>query len=879
MANISDLTEAFAQIQFDIMREINSLYSLNYLSPKRGSDHNLQLNITGNTNSNASATVSVSFSAANFTSADYGLYVKHKEASGIYGITEGSECVVQNNDTLRAVSYWSDTVPHYEWSSSDPSVVQLESEEFGNATLRLAGSGTAIITVKDAGNYNYVKEGRNTTIAPAHAAAFVKMFRVQTDGTTALLTPYKAHLHTVTFDTDGGVPVPQPQQIENGGVAVQPAIAPAKQGYKFIGWYEGGTAWNFSGGIGTDVTLTAQWEEQTQWSVCELAASGIGKDSVLIAGRMAVEDAADYLRAVCYSTAIDPDLEGSHKIVEATDEAFTLQLKNLSPNTTYYMRGVAYKAGQDTIYGNNVAFTTRASNEYYVLRGWPPIATRKPSFVDVMVSVKDRDNKGADYLENDDFVVTENGDPLSSESNRYIRKMDAIPFKIKTVLMLDNSSSLGYRGIEQMKQAAVELVKNKSDKQEFAIFSFSENEKLEHSFTSDIHTLVQRISEIEMGHSSTCVYTSYERGMRWLNDYPEYSSKDSIQKSFFIMISDGDETTHKYSTSHLNAAVSARGSKTAYMIGLGQDLKTDRLTALASSSANYYKAENVNGLRSIFVRIQNDIIREANSFYNLTYQSAKQDIGAVKLRLSVNRNSNSSSNGYYEATFESTGFETALGGVYLNAYQKMPDVSTPNGRYGIGLPDNATSAQRRDTIEGVFSLPDEFALQAVTYWADVNPHYVWSTSDASVLTLDSLDIDKVALAFAGESDAVAVITVKDVANYDLVASGKARGMDSGYKDFFVRSLRVTRSSTGTTIQEIPDAQVLVYPNPTPDYLYIKGGIEVEQVRLLDMSGNVQYAANGKVDRIDLTGFASGVYILLIKSKQGVFQQKIVKLSR
>ena len=51
---------------------------------------------------------------------------------------------------------------------------------------------------------------------------------------------------TVTFDADGGTPVPEAQRVEEGKTAVAPSPAPTKTGFVFVCWSADGTnAYNF----------------------------------------------------------------------------------------------------------------------------------------------------------------------------------------------------------------------------------------------------------------------------------------------------------------------------------------------------------------------------------------------------------------------------------------------------------------------------------------------------------------------------------------------------------------------------------------------------------------------------------------------------------
>ncbi len=69
--------------------------------------------------------------------------------------------------------------------------------------------------------------------------------------------------YTVTFDSNGGSPV-NSQSILNGGKVAEPTEKPNKNGYTFVGWFDGDLAWDFSNNIVTsNVTLKAKWTLNT----------------------------------------------------------------------------------------------------------------------------------------------------------------------------------------------------------------------------------------------------------------------------------------------------------------------------------------------------------------------------------------------------------------------------------------------------------------------------------------------------------------------------------------------------------------------------------------------------------------------------------------
>ena len=74
-----------------------------------------------------------------------------------------------------------------------------------------------------------------------------------------LTAKWNINKYTVTFNTDGGTPVPPAQEVEYGLTATEPDPAPTKTGYTFTGWYLGDEKYDFSAAVEQNITLTAKW--------------------------------------------------------------------------------------------------------------------------------------------------------------------------------------------------------------------------------------------------------------------------------------------------------------------------------------------------------------------------------------------------------------------------------------------------------------------------------------------------------------------------------------------------------------------------------------------------------------------------------------------
>ncbi len=368
-----------------------------------------------------------------------------------------------------------------------------------------------------------------------------------------------------------------------------------------------------------------------------------------------------------------------------------------------------------------------------------------PSFVDVMFSVTDEFNKGVDYLTNDDFVVYEDDASVSpTETFRYVKKLDQVPYSQKMVIMLDNSASVTEE-LTEIKTAAITLINQiltnpLFDDIEIALYSFSDNALLLQDFTGDITLLETAINGITLGFPSTNLYGSLITGLnRWNNSY----TLDAIQEGYLIALTDGDDTQ---GSSTLAQVIAARGNKKVFMVGLGDELTIDPLNQI-SYPGNYIPVTDINDLEATFINIQYDIYKFSNSFYWLNYMSPKRN-GTHSLRVELTENSNTATDSYLEGSFSAAGFESVYSGVYANI--------EAGSLYGV----DEVSWHYDDTdLE-----PQNF--KAVSYWATAPPVYTWSIADESVatVTVDSVDSSRAVVMPQTTDYANTILTLTDIAN-------------------------------------------------------------------------------------------------------------------
>ena len=100
-----------------------------------------------------------------------------------------------------------------------------------------------------------------------------------------LYAKWVAPTFTVTFDTDGGTPVPENQTVDKYKMATAPETSPSKTGYTFDGWYttaDGDQLFDWRTQIKADTTVYAHWTRATlSYTVRYLREAGADETSTV----------------------------------------------------------------------------------------------------------------------------------------------------------------------------------------------------------------------------------------------------------------------------------------------------------------------------------------------------------------------------------------------------------------------------------------------------------------------------------------------------------------------------------------------------------------------------------------------------------------------
>jgi von Willebrand factor type A domain len=408
-----------------------------------------------------------------------------------------------------------------------------------------------------------------------------------------------------------------------------------------------------------------------------------------------------------YFDKVNPPLE---IIKTNSTEKFVDNVIASGNRVVYYWKVVA-KFGDDLFKESPIWHFTTGLNTTtqpgYILKSHS-VATAPPNNVKMLFHVRDLNNKGIDDLTKDNFEISEDGNSISIfESKISITKRENNPFKIKTVLMLDNSTSIGddSNNLQLLKDAAKNFVDNMTEQQEVALYKFSNTPEKILDFTSNKNTLRSAIDNMVKGFATTNLYGAVIEGVSQWEDKIELNN---IVQGSLVLFTDGNDTQ---GSKTLGEALNAIGEKSVYTVGLGNEIEAEILMQIGNQGA--YSISELSELNQIFIKIQQQISTYASSYYWMDYSSPKRGDSEHTIYLRIKNNEISS---VAEGIFSSSGFYDPNQGIYLNSSFAKP----------LG-----------DSIFTLVSGGSPIEINAVSYGIINPPVYSWGTN--SSLTVDELN--------------------------------------------------------------------------------------------------------------------------------------------
>jgi len=466
------------------------------------------------------------------------------------------------------------------------------------------------------------------------------------------------------------------------------------------------------------------------------------------------------------------------------------------------------------------------------------VITQAPCYVNVMFHSVGLNYRGIENLLLYDFEAREDGVVVSqAESRLQVGGIDQIALDLKTVLLLDNSTSV-QPNLPEIKNAAIALINNKLPTQEIAIYVFSENPVLIQDFTTDSLALINAVNSIKTGFPTTNLYGSI---LAALPTWQDSVSLELIKQGFLVLLTDGDDTQ---GSSTLKQVMDARGEKKIYAVGLGNDLNSETLNQIGN--AGTFIIPDINDLTAKFIEIQEDLIAFTNSFYRLNYVSPKRGNFEHTLKISLKENLNSGSDSYLQTSFNSNGFFSVYYGITVGA-----TVENPFGIDTLSMSPNGTSIVE---IESPFTFGHE--------------GYVFTPSDPEKIKIEQLLANEI--------------------EYELTASGNSNDLLSLQIDDPVNSYTKTLMINFDQPLEIDQSKTFLntysmqqnYPNPFNPTTSIEFNLpkpEFVELRIYNLLGKeVATLVSNKLNsgkhtfKFDGQNLASSVYYYQIKA--GEFQQ-------
>lgn len=481
--------------------------------------------------------------------------------------------------------------------------------------------------------------------------------------------------------------------------------------------------------------------------------------------------------------------------------------------------------------------------------------TTPPNFVTVPFQATTAEGRPLTLLGQASSYEASDGNVNVSDSEETVfavENFDNVSFKLRTVLMLDNSTSIG-ADLNQMKRAARSFVDQMQPNQEVSLYVFSSDAIRLTGFTRDIDSLRAAIDGIRLGASTTNLYGAVIDGVETWTNSSEITRRDAaFVYGTLVVLSDGEDTRGEAT---LQNALAAIGDKAVVSIAVGATAVNALRTLHTAEYMNPVLVDDFGQVERAFGEVQRELARTSKSFYWLTYASPRRE-GRRSLTV---RFKDRSSRAFFQVSYDADGFTDLLPGIYVN-------------RSVLALAGTDTL----DTLSGLDTLvtADPLLLTAAT------PQLKWVADDPSTVQITPLveDGTRVSLRFTGEAGSQTQVTITDINNEPFYDNART-----------TLTVRSQGAFTSAPDAQIPDAFALSLPAPNPT-----SGPSAATLRLTAAS-TVQlivYDALGReVSRpmdqvmppgshtvpIDLARASAGVYFLVATAQGETITRAIVRM--
>jgi len=300
-----------------------------------------------------------------------------------------------------------------------------------------------------------------------------------------------------------------------------------------------------------------------------------------------------------------------------------------------------------------------------------------PSVISVMFQATDQYNRAIAGLQTSDFILLEDNEPVSAaETSLAIVPHEQLPFSLRTVIMIDVSSSISPADLDKIKAAVRGMITNAEGQstllpqQEVALYSFNDTVSLLRDFSSNTDSLVDTLDSIQpaIAITPTDFYGAVIAGTSRVEDTFDL---EQISKGNVIIITDGTDTAAR--NSYRNALISVAG-KSVYTLGIGDEISETVMQQIGTSGT--YALRNFEQLNSVLTSINQQVVDSANSFYYLHYASPKRGAEGAQssihnIMLSVANNANRGATSVIVDRFDATDFSNVTAEVVVSGPKQL----------------------------------------------------------------------------------------------------------------------------------------------------------------------------------------------------------------
>lgn len=329
------------------------------------------------------------------------------------------------------------------------------------------------------------------------------------------------------------------------------------------------------------------------------------------------------------------------------------------PSASNYNPNAKKDAGNCS-YSTNNPTDPCTSNAFYVNRLGSVETNIAIDRVSMLFQVLDYQKKGVPNMtDKNKYSLLDYGQEMTTnlEADVQIEAFGTIPTQIYTALVIDISKSVeGF--VSDIKDAASAFVNQSMDEQQIAVYTFDGNAPVRRiNYTTNkaqLLSAINSIPETNLG-TSTNLYEALTYVEGELPD--DIYTTSQIRQSSILVFTDGRETANP-TPAALNAVKTALSGRTVFVAALqSSDLDASTLSNdIASTSENYFLANNINELESKFTSIQSDIENLSKSVYWLYYTSPRKGNNDWNIELRIKSNCNTGYNSAATGVYNSNGF-------------------------------------------------------------------------------------------------------------------------------------------------------------------------------------------------------------------------------